>query len=190
MLTDSGWILYAIAAFGVGLGVMLASVLARVGSIRHVDFIVSAVLAMIVFAGAVLFFNEISRNQRILHVTVLVADMQRRLADFLVRSAQSGLVSEPEACINLANGAVRKQFSHPDCQLGRSGLNLRYGTPTAEEHSVWYLLHERERSRWEYAFVGDYAELRLKGRAGCALRYAPSPLPGMPALISYEVLGC
>ncbi len=190
MVHDTGWIVYAIAAIGVALGVMLASVLVRVGSVRHVDFILSLVVAAVLMGGSLLFLGELARHSRIMTVNVTAAQMQRKMAEFLVRSAQVGVVSESEACINLATGAFRRELSHPDCQVGTSGVNLRHGTPTAEETSVWYLVSADERARWQYVFTGDFAELRFEGRAGCAVRYAPAPLPGMPALVSFDVAGC
>lgn len=136
-------------------------------------------------------FTELATGYRILSVARASATIQRQAAYIMGRAALTHFFTAEEACINLATGAVRNRFNHPDCAVGKHGVNLRYGTPTAEQTSLEVLLaREENANRFHYRFDGEYAEMRLDDRAQCAVRYAPAPLTGLPPLVSYDVGGC
>jgi len=136
-------------------------------------------------------FSELAAGYRVLAVARASATVQRQAAYIMGRAALTNHFTAEEACINLATGAVRDRFNHPDCAVGNSGVNLRFGTPTAEEQSLAVLLSREENAaRFHYRFDGEYAEMRLDNRPQCAVRYAPAPLKGMPPLVSYDVGGC
>ncbi|WP_217127021.1 hypothetical protein [Hydrogenophilus thiooxidans] len=155
------------------------------------ELLLSAFLYLMITTLTYYLFTELATGYRILAVANASASLQRQAAYVMGRTSLSNLFHKEEACINLANGAVRDRFNHSDCAVGQLGVNLRYGTPTAEETSMNVLLaRENSAHRFRYRFDGEYALLTLDGRPQCLVRYAPAPLLGLPPLVSYDVGGC
>lgn len=155
------------------------------------ELLLSALLYLAITAITYYLFAELATGYRILAVANASASLQRQAAYVMGRSALTNFFQKEEACLNLANGAVRDRFNHSDCAVGQLGVNLRFGTPTAEAASLHVLLaREASAERFRYRFDGEYALLELDGRPQCLVRYAPAPLLGLPPLVSYDVGGC